>query len=69
VLLDFKIEEKDGIDILREIRKKYPTKPVILLTSYDEEMSRPIEKGLQVGRMPACTILLKLICWVNILRR
>lgn len=49
VLLDLKLGNKDGTDVLRAIRAKYPTKPVILVTGYGDEMAESINKGLQIG--------------------
>jgi len=49
VLLDLKLGNKDGTDVLRAIRAKYPTKPVILVTGYGAEMAESINKGLQIG--------------------
>lgn len=49
VLLDLKLGNTDGTEILRDIRKKYPTKPVILITGYGKEMTDSIEKGFQIG--------------------
>jgi two-component system response regulator HydG len=49
VLLDLKLGNKDGTDILKDIREKYPTKPVILVTGYGKEMSNSVDKGFQIG--------------------
>jgi two-component system, NtrC family, response regulator HydG len=49
VLLDLKLGNKDGTEILRDIRRKYPTKPVILVTGYGKEMMDSIEKGFEIG--------------------
>lgn len=49
VLLDLKLGNKDGTDVLRVIRAKYPTKPVILVTGYGDEMAESINKGFQIG--------------------
>lgn len=49
VLLDLKLGGEEGLDTLRDIRSRYPTKPVVLLTSYGEKMAATIEKGLQIG--------------------
>ena len=49
VLLDLKLGKKNGTDVLRDVRAKYPTKPVILITGYGEEMANSIKKGLQIG--------------------
>ena len=49
VLLDLKLGIKDGTDILKNIREKYPTKPVILVSGYGKEMTDSIDKGFQIG--------------------
>lgn len=49
VVLDVKIGGTDGLDVLKSIRAKYPTKPVVLVTGYKEEMGDIIEKGMKVG--------------------
>lgn len=40
---------RSSLDVLRDIRLRYPTKPVVLITTYREEMTASIEKGLQIG--------------------
>lgn len=49
VLLDLKLGNTNGVDILEDIRAKYPSKPVILVTGYGKEMADSIEKGLRIG--------------------
>jgi two-component system response regulator HydG len=49
VVLDLKPGNADGLDVLRDIRRCYPAKPVILVTGYREEMADSIEKGLLIG--------------------
>lgn len=49
VLLDLKLGNINGVDLLQDIRTKYPSKPVILVTGYGKEMANSIEKGLQIG--------------------
>jgi two-component system, NtrC family, response regulator HydG len=49
VLLDLRLGDKNGVDILKNIRAKYPSKPVILVTGYGKEMTDSIEKGFQIG--------------------
>jgi CheY-like chemotaxis protein len=49
VILDLKLGAVDGTDVLEEVRNKYPTKPVVLVTGYKEEMAKSIEKGLEIG--------------------
>lgn len=48
VLLDIKMPEMDGIETLKNIKEKYPSIPVIMLTSYgyvDELVNSAMEKG------------------------
>ncbi len=49
VLLDLKIGNSDGLDVLKSIRAKYPTKPVVLVTGYKEEVGSAVEKGMKIG--------------------
>lgn len=49
VLLDMKLGNTDGLDVLKDIRAQYPSKPVVLVTGCREEMADSIEKGLQIG--------------------
>ena len=49
VLLDMKLDDISGLEVLKEIRAKYPELPVILVTGYREEMSGSIENGLNIS--------------------
>lgn len=49
VLLDLKLGAANGVDVLKEIRAKYPGKPVVLMTGYREEMVNSIEKARKIG--------------------
>jgi DNA-binding NtrC family response regulator len=49
VILDLKLGAASGLDVLGEIRRKYPSKPVVLMTGYREEMGGAVEKGLRIG--------------------
>jgi two-component system response regulator HydG len=49
VLLDLKLGDKDGTEVLKDIRDRYPAKPVILVTGYGKEMTDSVEKGFQIG--------------------
>lgn len=49
VLLDLKLNDPNGLELLRQIRTKYPSKPVVLVTGYRQEMGDSIEKGRQIG--------------------
>lgn len=49
VILDLKLGNQDGVDVLNDIRARYPTKPVVLVTGYRDEMTASIEKGRKIG--------------------
>lgn len=49
VILDLKLGNSDGLDVLKRVRDRYPGKPVVLVTGERDKMSAAIEKGLQVG--------------------
>lgn len=49
VILDLKLGNQDGVDVLNDIRARYPTKPVVLVTGYRDEMTDSIEKGRKIG--------------------
>jgi DNA-binding response OmpR family regulator len=47
ILLDVMIPEKSGFDVCREIRRKDPLTPVIMLTAKGEELDKVV--GLELG--------------------
>ena len=49
ILLDLNLGDKDGLEVLKAVRAKYPSKPVVLVTGYRDEMTDSIEKGLKIG--------------------
>jgi len=49
VILDIKLGNTDGVKVLADIRAKYPTKPVVLVTGNHNEVCGSIEKGRQSG--------------------
>ncbi len=49
VILGVKLGNTDGLDVLKTIRVKYPTKPVMLAAAYGEDTAASIAKGLQIG--------------------
>lgn len=49
VLLDLKLGAASGLDVLKRIRSKYPSMPVVLVTGYRQDMGDVIKKGLSVG--------------------
>ena len=48
VLLDMKLGSVNGLDVLKDIKKKHPGMPVILITGYRKEMSQSIKKALEI---------------------
>ena len=49
VLLDMKLNDLSGLDVLEEIRKKHAHLPVILVTGYREEMRETIKAALKIN--------------------
>lgn len=49
IILDLKLGDIDGLDVLKGIRAKYPSKPVILVTGYGAEMKASIEMAYKIG--------------------
>jgi two-component system, NtrC family, response regulator HydG len=49
LLLDLKLGETNGLEVLKAVRAKYPSKPVVLVTGYRDEMTDSIEKGMKIG--------------------
>lgn len=49
VLLDLKLGDTNGLEVLKAVRSKYPSKPVVLVTGYRDKMTDSIEKGLRIG--------------------
>ncbi len=49
LLLDMRLNELNGLDILKEIRRRYPNLPVILVTGYREEMGSMVEEALSIS--------------------
>lgn len=49
VLLDLKLNGVNGVDVFKEIRKKYPSLPVILVTGHREEMPALIQGALEIN--------------------
>ena len=47
ILLDINLPDGSGLDFLQELKRNYPTIPVILLTANDTDMD--IVKGLELG--------------------
>lgn len=49
IVLDLKLGAVNGTDVLKEVRTRYPTKPVVLVTGYRQEMGASIEMGRNIG--------------------
>ena len=49
VLLDLNLGSVNGVELLKEVRAKYPAKPVVLVTGYRKEMTDSIEKANKIG--------------------
>ncbi len=49
VILDLKLGDKNGLEVLKAVRSKYPSKPIVLVTGYRDEMTDSIEKGNKIG--------------------
>jgi two-component system, OmpR family, response regulator RpaB len=47
ILLDLLLPKRDGLEVLAEVRKQYPSRPVIILTARGTEDDRV--KGLKMG--------------------
>lgn len=48
VLLDLKLNSITGLDIFKEIRKRHPTLPILLVTGYRQEMSAVIHSATEI---------------------
>ncbi len=49
ILLDLKLGDTNGLEVLKTVRSSYPSQPVVLVTGYRDEMADSIEKGLEIG--------------------
>ena len=49
ILLDMKLNSINGLDVLKSIRARYPSLPVVLITGYRQEMVKPIEAARQIS--------------------
>lgn len=49
VILDLRLGETDGVEVLKAIRQNNPSLPVILVTGYRQEMAESIDTGLTIG--------------------
>jgi DNA-binding NtrC family response regulator len=49
VLLDMKLKDGNGLDVLREIKKQNSKLPVILVTGYREEVASTVNTALEIN--------------------
>jgi two-component system, NtrC family, response regulator HydG len=49
ILLDLKLGDTNGLEVMKSVRSRYPSKPVVLVTGYRDEMADSIERGLKIG--------------------
>ena len=48
ILLDMKLNGANGLSVLKEVRKKYPHLPALLMTGYADEMAEKIEAAKEI---------------------
>ena len=49
VVLDMKLNEANGLDVLKSIRQRHPDMPMVLVTGYREEMVPAVEAALKIS--------------------
>ena len=49
VLLDMKLNGITGVDVLKQIRQRYPELPVLMVTAYRQEMTTAIQAALEIN--------------------
>lgn len=49
ILLDMKLNNINGLDVLRNIRGRFPSLPVVLITGYRQEMAETIRAALEIN--------------------
>ena len=49
ILLDMKLNQISGLEVLKEIRAHYPALPVLLVTGYRREMAATIKAALKIN--------------------
>lgn len=47
VILDIRLPDQDGLEILRQIKQKYPNLPVVIVSGYNNEENK--EKARELG--------------------
>jgi CheY-like chemotaxis protein len=48
ILLDMKLNGFSGVDVLKQIRQRYPELPVLMVTAYRQEMAAAIQAALAI---------------------
>ena len=48
ILLDMKLNGISGVDVLKQIRQRYPDLPVLMVTGYRQEMTTAIQAALEI---------------------
>ncbi len=54
VLMDIKMPQRNGLDIIKEIKEKYPQQKIIVITGY-----RSVETAAEAIRLGACGYIVK----------
>lgn len=49
ILLDMKLNGISGVDVLKQIRQRYPELPVLMVTAYRQEMTAAIQAALAIN--------------------
>jgi two-component system C4-dicarboxylate transport response regulator DctD len=49
ILLDLKFNGISGLDVLKDIRRRNPSLPVLIVTGHREEMAASIEAALEIN--------------------
>ncbi len=49
ILLDMKLNSRSGLEVLKEIRARHPSLPVLLVTGYRQEMAAAIQAALEIS--------------------
>lgn len=49
VLLDMKLKQSSGLEVLREIKARHPNLPVILVTGYKDEVAASLKTALKLS--------------------
>jgi len=49
ILLDMKLNQINGLDVLKTIRARHPSLPVLLVTGYRQEMAEAVHAALEIS--------------------